>query len=1310
MKTIPSLSNLQQQLSHVASRDYYRLNLQLKKLMRYEEKECADENSRAIAKLKAEIDRSVTFVSQKQARIKPINFTDELPISEKRDMIAKAINEHQVVVVAGETGSGKTTQLPKICLELGRGLRGMVGHTQPRRLAARSVASRIAEELESPLGELVGYQVRFTDQVSDLTAIKLMTDGILLAEIQKDRFLNRYDTIIIDEAHERSLNIDFLLGFLKQLLPKRPDLKLIITSATIDLERFSNHFNQAPIIEVSGRTYPVEVRYRPLLETESDTLNDAVVTCVREITDQDRQGDILVFLSGEREIRELSLRLRREAIPHLSILPLYARLSISEQNKIFHTQKGQRVVLATNVAETSLTVPGIRYVIDPGYARISRYSFRTKMQRLPVEAISQASANQRMGRCGRVAEGICYRLFDEQDFLSRPEFTDPEILRTNLAAVILQMEQLRLGDVRDFPFVDPPDHRLINDGYKVLQKIQAIDQRNRLTPLGKKMVRLPVDPRFARMLLAAEQGGCLSEMVTLVSGLSIQDPRERPVDKQQAADQAHRQYWHEHSDFMGYLNLWQCVEEQRQLLTQNQLQKWCRRQFLAYNRIREWRDIHGQISIALKQLKVKWNSDMADYSAIHTALLTGMLDNIGRLDSEKKFEYIGARNHRFTLFPASSQFKKRPKWVIAAELIETSKVFAHTVASIQTDWVLQVAQHQIKRSHSEPHYHASSGQVMAFEKISLYGLVLVEKRRVGYGRINPVESRDLFIRGALVEGQYANHKKIQYNLKHSSPENHFFAWQQKLLTEIYDLEAKSRCHNILVDDQVLFDFYNARVPNNIVNIDGFEYWRKQVEKEQPRLLFIEREQLMQRGATDVSAEQFPDHLVLNGLTFELTYHFDPAHRDDGVTIKVPVKALHAISKNTLGWLVPGLLAEKITAMIKALPKRWRKQFAPVPTTVQTILPYLSASNTSLEENLSKQLLRLTGVQLPENCWHDIQIDPYYLMNIHVLDEKGKVINSGRNLEKLRECYRDQVNSHLRQDGKSFEQHHLTRWDFGELSKTHSLQQGGLEIPVFPQLVDCGDNVSITLADDLEQAAGNSLRAMVRLALLHFPDSAKYMRKQLSKQLGLELTIINLGSSVEVVDDILCATVRQCCFSQVKSANTLIRQEEKFLALVDAGRAQWIERAQSIADILMKALQRAMNIKKQLKQSKNPLALVHVVSDIQQQLDGLFYPGCLYDTPFPWLQCYDRYLQGIEARLEKVPRQVNQDRAMTEELQVMWQRYQERRKTLSRYAIVAEELEYFRWMLEELRVSLFAQTLGTSVPVSIKRLNRQWQLC
>ncbi|ACE83404.1 ATP-dependent RNA helicase HrpA [Cellvibrio japonicus] len=1235
-----------------------------------------------------------------------------LPVCERREEIAALLDQHQVVVLAGETGSGKTTQLPKICLTIGRGVHGLIGHTQPRRIAANTVANRIAEELHSPLGDKVGYQVRFTDHSNDNTLIKVMTDGILLAEIQHDPFLTRYDTLIIDEAHERSLNIDFLLGYLKQLLPKRPDLKLIITSATIDLERFSRHFNNAPIIEVSGRTYPVEVWYRPLYEYSADEESEAepdiysaLVDAVHEIEDHEKQaggmrgGDILVFLSGEREIREAADALRKAQFSHLEVVPFYARLSLAEQQKVFAQHTGRRIVLATNVAETSITVPGIRYVIDPGFARISRYSYRTKVQRLPIEPISQASANQRKGRCGRVAEGICIRLYSEEDFNARPAFTDAEILRTNLAAVILQMLQLRMGDIHQFPFIDAPDHRLISDGFKLLEELQAVNAKNQLTAVGQQLSKLPLDPRLARMLLAAQQHACIRELLVIVSALSVQDPRERPVEKQQAADQMHRRFHAEHSDFLGYVSLWDYFEMQRQELSQNQLRKLCKKEFLSYLRLREWRDVHHQLCLAIKDLGFRMNTEPASYEAIHQALLTGLLGNLGFNHEER--EYLGARNRKFTIFPGSSLHKKTPKWIMAAELIETSRLFAHTVAKIEPEWVIAAAQHLIKRQHFEPHYDSRSGQVMAYEKISLYGLTVVEKKAVSYSHIDPPQAREIFIRAALVEGQYAQHPKRRHQAK-----DDFFAHQQKLLADLDELESKARRRDILVDEQVIFDFYNERIPSHVVNWSGFESWRKKAEQQNPQLLYINRETLMRHGAGDITQAQFPNKLEWRGMEFPLSYHFEPGHPHDGVSIQVPVSLLHQVPEQRLEWLVPGMLRDKCIALVKGLPKQWRKHFVPVPDVVDKVLASVTPDNKPLTEVLALQLKRLTGIEIPREAWLDAPLDAFYQFNIHVLDERGKIMASGRELAPLREQYRERVQQNIQSAASNIERDAITQWDFGELSQSIQLPRAGVSIRAYPALVDKHTSVSLQVTDNPMQALDITQRGLARLLFLGSAAKVKYLQKELFKTQQVALTLAGIGNREQVIDDLVMAAIKHLVLSD---QTAMPRTQAAFETCLQQVNEQLIPTAQSLAELLQSSLVLLVDLKKQLKQQKNMLLLAYTLSDIQQQLAELFYPGLVYKTPRDWFAQYPRYLQAILLRLEKAQLNPQKDKLTIQQITPYRQRWVDYLAKEGDYVINQQSsLMDYRWWVEELRVSLFAQTLKTRIPVSDKRLDKQWE--
>ena len=1307
-------SKYKQMLDAVMGQDRHRLARRLQEFEKLARAEKLSEE--ALDKWLQQQSRSQANLERRQGLI-PVEIEfPNLPVCEKRDEIAQIIAANQVVILSGETGSGKTTQIPKICLTIGRGVKGLIGHTQPRRIAANTVATRIAEELHTTLGEKVGYQVRFSDQSNENTLIKVMTDGILLAEIQHDPYLNKYDTLIIDEAHERSLNIDFLLGYLKQLLPRRPDLKLIITSATIDLERFSAHFNNAPIIEVSGRTFPVDVWYRPLFEQRSgdDAEQEpdqyaAIVEAVHEIELHEksnrgsRGGDILVFLSGEREIRETAEALRKAQFPHMEVVPFYARLSLAEQQKVFQPHTGRRIVLATNVAETSITVPGIRYVIDPGFARISRYSYRTKIQRLPIEPIAQASANQRKGRCGRVAEGICIRLYSEEDFNGRPEFTDAEILRTNLAAVILQMLHMRMGDIHKFPFIDAPDHRLISDGFKLLEELQAVNSQNQLTPIGVTLSKLPLDPRLARMLLAAQAQSCIRELLIIASALSVQDPRERPADKQQAADQSHRRFWVDHSDFLGYVALWDHFETQRQELTQNQLRKLCKKEFLSYLRLREWRDVHHQLCVAAKDLGFKANSEPANYEAVHRSLLHGLLGNLGFNHEER--EYLGARNRKFAIFPGSSLSKKTPKWMMAAELLETSKLFAHTVAKIEPEWVIETAQHLVKRQHFEPHYDSRSGQVMVFEKITLYGLVIIEKKSVSYSQIDPAQCREVFIRAALVEGQYELHPKRRH-LPKNIAEHDFFGHQKKLLAELEDLESKARRRDIVVDEQVVFDFYQERIPSHVVNLAGFESWRKKAEQGNPQLLYLTREILMRHGAGDITQAQFPSELEWRGMQFPLSYHFEPNHAFDGVSIHVPVSLLHQVPEARLEWLVPGMLRDKCIGLIKSLPKNLRKHFVPVPDVVDKLLASLAPDNKPLTDALGFQLKRQTSVDIPKEAWLEAKVDDYYRFNIHVVDDKGKIIASDRDLNLLRDKYRERVQQNIQSAASDIERTDIIAWDFSELPQAIQLPRGGISIRAYPALIDKQSSVALQVLDNPLQARHFTQQGITRLLFLAHAQSVKYLQKELLKGQDMALSLAGIGTRAQVVDDLIMAALMQL---GVPDQQQLPRTQSAFEVLVLSTKESLIAQAQDLANHLLNSLKLLVEVKKNLKQHKNALVLAFTISDINTQLQQLFYPGLVYQTPYIWLQQYPKYLRAIGQRLEKAILNPQKDRLQLAEVAPHWQRLVDYLAKEGDYRFWQNSalLEY-RWWIEELRVSLFAQALKTSVPVSPKRLDKQWE--
>jgi len=1249
--------------------------------------------------LQARLLQSCALVEQRRQRIPAIRYPEELPVSARRDDIAAAIAANQVVVIAGETGSGKTTQIPKICLELGRGARGLIGHTQPRRLAARSVAARIAEELQSPLGETVGYQVRFSDQVSDNTSIKLMTDGILLAEIQQDRYLSRYDTLIIDEAHERSLNIDFLLGYLKQLLPRRPDLKVIITSATIDVETFARHFGAsettpAPVIEVSGRTYPVEVRYRPLEELVAELdLAAAVDAALTELAAAERglRGDVLVFLPGEREIREVALQLRKSALPHLDILPLYARLGLNEQQRVFDIGKrrGTRVVLATNVAETSLTVPGIHYVIDSGLARIGRYSVRSKIQRLPIEPISQASAEQRKGRCGRVGPGICVRLYDEQDFARRPPFTDAEIRRTNLASVILQLLNLRLGDIDAFPFVDAPDSRQVNDGFTLLEELGAVDAQRQLTANGKLLARLPVDPRMGRMLIEASRRGCLREMLVIAGALSVQDPRERPADKQQASDEKHKRFQDPESDFLSYVNLWNYFEEQRQALSQSQLRKTCEREFLSYLRLREWRDVHHQLRLACHELDLRESQIDANYEALHRALLAGLLSQIATLDEQR--EYLGARNRKMRIFPGSALFKKSPKWLVAAEVVETSQVYARCVARIDPLWALGLNDALLKRRYSEPRWNAKSGRVMAVETITLYGLLISDKQRVHFGSIDAAQSREIFIRSALVAGDFRT-------------DGAFFAHNRQLVTDIEGLEDKARRRDILADEEELFRFYDERIPADITGTRDFERWRARAEREQPRLLFVDRARLMRHGAEQISEAQFPDQLAWGDVQFALRYHFEPGHEQDGLNVLVPIGLLNRVPAFRCEWLVPGLLRDKCIALLKTLPKQWRKLLVPVPETVDRLLPRLQVADRPLLEALGEALAGAVGVTIPADAWQAQELENFYRANFRVLDSEGQLLGQGRDLEALRQRLREPMTRSLQQEtSRGFQRESLQRWDFGDLPEQYRFEQAGVTITAYPTLVDQRDSVAVQLAESPAAARLQTEQGLIRLLQLQSAQTVKYLRKELLRGNTVNLQLAGISQRREDwIDAVLEATYRRVFVAE----RTLPRNEREFEALLAAGKAEVIPSAQRYAELLQIVAGHYAAIRA-AKRRGSELAWLPVFEDIDVQLALLFEPGFIAATPWPWLQQYPRYLRAIEMRLEKLRGFFQRDRELGRELQPLQRQLVELLERAPRCLVESEAASRYRWLLEEYRVSLFAQTLGTLEPVSAKRLRDQW---
>ena len=1285
----PLQQSLFSQLNDIMQVDQRRLSARIHGIGKIKSQEA---QQAVAAEIQLQIEQAQLRVENRKSAVKnPIVFPESLPVSQRKAEIQKLLSEHQVIVVAGETGSGKTTQLPKMCLELGFGNLGMIGHTQPRRIAARSVAARIAEELETELGGLVGYKVRFNDQISDDTQIKLMTDGILLAEIQNDRFLNQYSCLIIDEAHERSLNNDFILGYLKQLLPRRRDLKLIITSATIDVERFSKHFNNAPIIEVSGRTYPVEVRYRPVVEEDDQDQLQGILNAVDELQAEGR-GDILIFMNGEREIRDTAEALQKQNLKHTEILPLFARLSAQEQNKIFHPSGLNRIVLATNVAETSLTVPGIKYVIDPGTARISRYSYRTKVQRLPIEPISQASANQRKGRCGRVSEGICIRLYSEEDFNSRPEFTDPEILRTNLASVILQMTALGLDDIEAFPFVDAPDKRHIQDGIKLLEELGAFEivrtkagEKRQLTAVGRQLSQLPVDPRLAKMLLCAVSQGALHEVMIIVAALSIQDPRERPQEKQQASDEKHRRFADKKSDFLAFLNLWSYLQEQQKELSKNQFRRQCQKDFLNYLRIREWQDIYHQIRLTVREMGLPINSEKAEYQQIHTALLSGLLSHIGLKEAEKQ-QYLGARNAHFAIFPNSVLFKKQPKWVMAAELVETSKLWGRMVAEIEPEWIEPLAEHLIKKSYSEPRWSKSRGAVIADEKVTLYGVPIVAARPVNYGSIDPTVSREIFIQSALVEGDW--------NTKHK-----FFKENQRLVREVEELEHKSRRRDILVDDRTLFEFYDQRIGTEVVSQKHFDTWWKKAQQKDPELLNFERSFLINDDAEQVSKLDFPNFWHQGNLKLKLTYQFEPGTDADGVTVHIPLPLLNQVEMTGFDWQIPGLREELVIALIKSLPKSYRRNFVPAPNYAQAFLSRAVPLEKPLLDTLIYELRRMTGVTVEAEHWNWEQIPSHLKMTFRVVDENGKKIAESMNLDELKFNLKDRVQesiSAVADDG--IEQSGLHIWSFADLPQCYEQKQRGFSVKAFPAIVDEKDAVGIKLFEtEFEQAVAMQ-QGLRRLLLLNVPSPIKYLHEKLPNKAKLGLYFTPFGRVLDLIDDCIACAVDKL----IADFGGFVWDEAGFEKLRDFVRENLnevtVDIAQKVEQIL--SLNHALN---QRLKGKMDFTMAFAFSDIKAQLSGLIYPGFVQKSGYARLPDLLRYLQAIDKRIDKLNQDVNRDRAAMLRVKQVQQAYQQLLAKLPKYKPISEEVAEIRYMIEELRVSLFAQQLGTNYPISDKRI-------
>ncbi|MGY1651156.1 ATP-dependent RNA helicase HrpA [Geodermatophilus sp. SYSU D01119] len=1301
-----TLPDLRSRLAALTLEDEHRLGRRLEGLRRTRDAAARD---RALEKIAADVAAAEERIARRRAAVPAVTYPEGLPVSARRDDIAAALRDSQVVVVAGETGSGKTTQLPKIALELGRGVRGRIGHTQPRRIAARTVAERIAEELETPLGGAVGWKVRFTDQVGDSTLVKLMTDGVLLAEIAHDRLLRQYDTIIVDEAHERSLTIDFLLGYLAQLLPRRPDLKVVITSATIDVERIAKHFGldgaDVPVVEVSGRTYPVEVRYRPVVDPDdpdADPDRDQVTAigdAVEELA-HEGPGDVLVFLAGEREIRDAADVLT-ERFPGTEVLPLYSRLSAADQHRVFQPHTGRRIVLATNVAETSLTVPGIRYVVDPGTARISRYSARTKVQRLPIEPISQASARQRSGRCGRVADGIAIRLYTEEDFESRPEYTDPEILRTSLASVLLQMAALDLGAVEDFPFVDPPDRRAVTDGRALLEELGAL-QDGRLTDTGRALAQLPLDPRLGRMVVEADRRGVLEEVLVIAAGLTIQDPRERPAEHQQAADQMHARFADEHSDFLALLNLWRYLAEQQDALSGSQFRRTVKREFLHYVRIREWQDLHGQLRSTARRLGMTVGDLAAepDERGVHTALLAGLLSQVGlqledkRKDGDRRRggrEYLGARGARFVIAPGTPLARKPPRWVVAAELVETSRLFARTVARVDPEDVERLAGHLVSREYSEPRWDARRGSVVATERVTLYGIPLVVGRRVQYGSIDPVVSRELFIRHALVQGEWTTHHR-------------FWADNQRALERVAELEERARRRDIRVDDETVFELYDARIPADVVSTRHFDRWWKQARQRTPDLLTFTPEMLTNAAAAgQVRVEDFPDEVPLTqGLTLPLSYAFAPGAPEDGVTVDVPLAVLDSVVQQTSGeslaFTVPGLREELVTALLRTLPKQLRRALVPIPDRVREVLPRIAPTEPLLPA-LERELRRSAAVVVPPGAWQPAQVPGHLRATFRVVDDRQRALATGKDLQALRREVAPQARASLAAAASDVERTGLTAWTIGELPRTVEVRRGGHVVTAYPALVDEGATVGVRVVSTEAEAARLSWRGARRLLVLVAGSPTRQVVKGLSPKSRLALQFNPDGEIPALVDDCVDAAADEL----VAAAGGPPRDEAAFTALVATAKQQLLPLAQDAVRRVEAVLIQAREVAVAIGAAPGRRVPEAAVADLRRQMGGLLHRGFVADAGRRRLPDLVRYLKAMAYRLEKLPANAVRDALWMDQVAAVTAEYEQLRREVPPTGAPDDPVTRIRWMVEELRVGLFAQQIGTPRPVSEQRL-------
>ncbi|MGY1641078.1 ATP-dependent RNA helicase HrpA [Geodermatophilus sp. SYSU D00703] len=1336
----PAPDDLRSRLAGLTLEDEHRLRRRLDGTRRTKD---AGARARQRAAIATDVAAAEERIARRRAAVPVVSYPAELPVSARRDDIAAALRDSQVVVVAGETGSGKTTQLPKVALEIGRGVRGRIGHTQPRRIATRTVAERIAEELGTPLGEVVGWKVRFTDQVSDTTLVKVMTDGVLLAEIARDRLLRQYDTLIIDEAHERSLNIDFLLGYLAQLLPQRPDLKLVITSATIDVERIAKHFTglgdeeqrtglsghsghdgppggaEVPVVEVSGRTYPVEVRYRPVVDPDAPEGDPAAdpdrdqVSAIADAVDElvaEGPGDVLVFLAGEREIRDTADVLT-ERFPSAEVVPLYSRLSAADQHRVFAPHTGRRIVLATNVAETSLTVPGIRYVVDTGVARISRYSSRLKVQRLPIEPISQASARQRSGRCGRTSEGIAVRLYTEEDFESRPEYTDPEILRTSLASVLLQMAALDLGDVADFPFIDPPDRRAVADGLALLEELGALDGEGRLTPTGRALAALPLDPRMARMVVEADRRGVLEEVLVIAAGLTIQDPRERPTEHQQAADQQHARFADENSDFLALLNLWRYLGEQQEALSGSQFRRTIKREFLHYLRIREWQDLYGQLRSTARRLGMGVGELAAepDERGIHTALLAGLLSHVGvqvedtkgrnghNGPSRRGREYLGARNARFVIAPGTPLARKPPRWVVAAELVETSRLYARTVARIDPEVVERLADHLVKRQYSEPRWDARRGSVVATERVTLYGIPLVVGRRVQYGSIDPVVSRELFIRHALVQGEWTTHHRFWHD-------------NQKAMQRVAELEERARRRDIRVDDETLFELYDERLPAEVVSTRHFDKWWKTARRQTPDLLTFTPELLTNAAAAgSVRVEDFPDEVPLTqGLTLPLSYAFAPGTPQDGVTVDVPLAVLDTVAERTSGeslaFTVPGLREELVTALLRTLPKQFRRALVPIPDRVREVLPHVAPSEPLLPA-LERELRRAAGVVVPPDAWQPDQVPDHLRATFRVVDDRKRALATGKDLQALRREVAPQARASLAAAAADVERTGQTAWTFGTLPRTVDVRRGGHVVTAYPALVDEGATVGVRVVATEAEATRLSWRGARRLLVLVAGSPTRQVTKGLSPTTRLALQFNPDGEIPALVDDCVDAAADELLAASAShpAAPGPPRDEAAFAALVETARAQLLPLTTDTVRRVEAVLTQAREVAVAIGAAPGRRVPDAAIADLRRQMGGLLHRGFVATAGRRRLPDLVRYLRAMAHRLEKLPANAVRDELWMAQVAAVTEEYEQLRRRVPPTGAPDDPVARVRWMIEELRVGLFAQTIGTPRPVSEQRV-------